>query len=138
MFLPTAVAVRTAKPTIFLNAQLNSSNEVSVRRKLAELPAMFDHVDALIEDGVLNGDEPGAADLMIAPSTRAFLWWDDIRPVLEDRPAAEHARRVVPRYPGQIPSVFPPDAVEKLRADGRAGEDAGLSSAPEGRRHTGG
>ena len=72
---------------------------------------MFDHVDELIATGVLNAEEPGAADLMIAPSTCALLWWEELRPLLEGRPAADHARRVVPRFPGEIPPVFPRDAV---------------------------
>jgi glutathione S-transferase len=114
MKFPTELVVRTARPVIFINARLNSSNAGSVRRKLAELPAMFDHVDSLIEQGVLNAAEPGAADLMIAPSTRALLWWEELRPALEGRPAAEHARRVVPRYPGEIPPVFPPGALAGL------------------------
>jgi hypothetical protein len=37
--------------------------------------------------------------------------WEDLRPLIEGRPAAEHARRLVPHYPGAIPPVFPPDAL---------------------------
>jgi glutathione S-transferase len=111
MVVPRGIVSRTAKPILLINARINGSNHANVRRKLAEIPAMFDHVDALIDQGVLGADEPGAADLMIAPSSRAFLWWDDLRPALEGRPAAEHARQVVARYPGHIPPVFPPDAL---------------------------
>jgi hypothetical protein len=52
---------------------------------------------------------------MIAPSTRALMWFEDLRPAVEARPAGEHALRVVPRYPGAIPAVFPADAVARLR-----------------------
>jgi glutathione S-transferase len=111
MTLPTSLVVRVAKPAIYVNSLINSSNEEMVRRRLAELPGMFDHVDELIASGVLNAEEPGAADLMIAPTTCAFLWWEELRPLLDGRAAADHARRVVPRFPGEIPPVFPRDAV---------------------------
>jgi hypothetical protein len=80
---------------------------------------MLDRVDVLIEQGVLNADETGAADLMIAPTTVALQWWDDLRPAIEGRPVAEHARRVVKRYPGHIPPVFPADALMALRGAAR-------------------
>jgi glutathione S-transferase len=108
MPLPTQLVVRVSKPAIWLNAQIFSSKEDTVRFRLSELPGMIDRVDELIADGVLNADEPGAADLMIAPTTRAFLWWEDLRPLLEGRPAAQHARRLAPRFDAEIPPVLPP------------------------------
>lgn len=111
MAIPTSLAITLSRPAIYANSLINSSNEASVRRKLEALPGMFDRVDHLIANGVLNAAEPGAADVMIAPSTRAFLWWDELRPLLEGRPAGEHARLVAHRFPGAIPHVFPPDAL---------------------------
>jgi glutathione S-transferase len=105
--VPPPVMVRVAKPAIFVNSLIFSSNDEMVRTRLTELPGMLDHVDELIERGVLNADEPNAADLMIAPNTRAFLWFEDLRPMLEGRPAVEHALRVVPRFPGEVPPVLP-------------------------------
>jgi glutathione S-transferase len=111
MSVPTGVVVRISKPGIYINSLLNKSDDEGVRRTLAELPAMLDRVDALIAAGTLDADRPGAADAMIAPTTRAALMWEDLRPLIEGRPAAEHARRLVPHYPGAIPPVFPPDAL---------------------------
>ena len=34
---------------------------------------------------------------------------DDLRGAIESRPAAGHARAVVPRFPGRQPAVFPAD-----------------------------
>jgi glutathione S-transferase len=107
LITPTSVMARTGKPAVFINSLLNGSNEDSVCRCLSELPAMLDLVDELIAKGVLNADEPGAADVMIAPTTRAFMWWEQLRPLVDGRPAAEHARRVAPRFPGDIPAVLP-------------------------------
>lgn len=111
MSLPTGLVVAVSKPAVYVNSLIQSSNAVTVRQKLGELPGMFDHVDELIERGVLNADEPGAADMMIAPTTRAFLWFEDLRPALDGRPAAEHARRLAPRFDAVIPLVLPTDAL---------------------------
>lgn len=113
MSVPTGVVVRISKPAIYVNSLLNKSTEEGVRRTLAEIPAMLDRVDGLIADGTLDADAPGAADAMIAPTTRAVLWWEDLRPLLDGRPALEYAQRLVPRYPGAIPPLFPPDAIPR-------------------------
>ncbi len=105
--LPTGLVVVSSKPAIYVNSLIQTSNSHMVRQKLAELPGMFDHIDDLIARGVLNADGPGAADMMIAPTTRAFLWWQDLRPELEGRPVAEHARRLAPEFDADIPPVLP-------------------------------
>jgi hypothetical protein len=73
-------------------------------------------VDAWIGTGLLDAADPAAADFMIAPSTRALMWFDDLRPAVEGRPAAEHAMRIAPRYSGAVPAVFPADAVAEFLA----------------------
>jgi hypothetical protein len=109
------VLARVAAPAIFTNSRIHKSNEQGVRRMLGELPGMLDRVDAWIGSGLLDADDPGAADFMIAPSTRALMWFEDLRPAVEGRPAAEHAMRIAPRYSGAIPAVLPADAVAQLR-----------------------
>ena len=63
-------------------------------------------MDELIERGVIGGDEPNAADFQIATSISLLLTMDDLRPMIEGRPAGGHAREVVPRQPGHLPHVF--------------------------------
>jgi glutathione S-transferase len=63
---------------------------------LAELSAMLDRVDALIEEGVLNGAELNAADFMVAPSLALILYRPDVRPMFEGRPALELVDRLLP------------------------------------------
>ena len=46
--------------------QINNSTDEVVRDTLASIPAAIDRVDALIAEGVLNGDELNAADYQIA------------------------------------------------------------------------
>jgi len=75
---------------------------------LQGLPAKLDHVDALIADGVLGGDEPNAADLQIGATMEVLLWVADLEPLLRDRPAARFAERWFPGRGGEIPAgAFP-------------------------------
>jgi glutathione S-transferase len=75
---------------------------------LAGLPAKIDHADELAGRGVIGGDQPTAADLQIGATVRVLLTIGDLRPLLEDRPAAEIARRWFPDYPGEVPTgAFP-------------------------------
>jgi glutathione S-transferase len=79
-----------------------------VRRDLAELPALLDHVDDLIARGVIGGAELGAADFQIGTSLRMLVAMRDVGATLAGRPAQTLARRVLPDYP-EIPAVFPGD-----------------------------
>jgi glutathione S-transferase len=63
---------------------------------LADLPAMLDRIDAWIADGVLGGEQPNAADLMVAPSLALILYRDDALPLFEGRPALELVDRLLP------------------------------------------
>jgi glutathione S-transferase len=117
--IPASVLSKTAAPALFANSRIHHSNADHVRRMLGELPPMLDRVDAWIAAGLLDADDPGAADFVIAPTTRALMWFEDLRPAIEGRPAAEHALRIAPRYPGAIPAVFPEDAVAEFRESTR-------------------
>jgi glutathione S-transferase len=123
MRLPGDVVARVARPGVWVNSKLNSSNDTMVRSELAALPGRLDHVDRLIADGVLDASEPGAPDIVIATTTRALMCFEDLRPLIEGRPAADHARTVVPRYPGEIPAVFPASSIPlaRLRRPGARG-----------------
>ena len=77
---------------------------------------MLQRIDDWIAEGVLGGEQLNAADLQIAASTRLAMTLDDLRPAIEARPAGEHAVRVVPEYPGQVPPVLPAAWLESLRA----------------------
>ena len=55
----------------------------------------LDHVDALIEAGVLGGERPNAADLMIAPSVGLLWYHPDLRRDIEGRPAGRLVDRVL-------------------------------------------
>ena len=68
-------------------------------KMLAELPQMLDHVDQLIDAGVLNGAELGAADFMIAPSIALLSYRLDLRDEIAARPAGAMIDRILPIPP---------------------------------------
>jgi glutathione S-transferase len=75
---------------------------------LAGLAAKLDHIDALVAEGVMGGDEPTAADLQIGATVRVLLNVGDLRPLIEGRPAEQVARRWFPDYAGEVPAgAFP-------------------------------
>jgi glutathione S-transferase len=106
--IPISLAARTAPPIIRAAVRMNRATDEAVRRDLARLPALLDHVDALLRDGTIGGDEPNVADYQIGTSTALLSTIEDVRPMLDGRPAAEHARRVAPHLPGHVGKVFPP------------------------------
>jgi glutathione S-transferase len=104
--IPTAVAARMAPPVAATARHLNRATDENVRRDLAALPGLIDRVDELIDQGVIGGSERNAADFQIATSISLLLTMDDVRPMIEGRPAERLARDVVPRQPGHMPSVY--------------------------------
>jgi glutathione S-transferase len=83
------------------------ADEAHVREVLAELPATLDRVDGYIAAGVLDGEQPNAADFQIAPSIRILTAIDQLAPAFAGRPCAAHAHRFVPDYP-KTPVTLPP------------------------------
>jgi glutathione S-transferase len=115
---PLGMLMKTAAPIVALAARFNEASDENARQALAALPAMLDKVDAWIESGVLNGEVLNAADFQIAPSIGLAMTLDDLRPAIENRPAAKLARRLVPNYPGKMPPVLPAEWLAPLREEG--------------------
>jgi glutathione S-transferase len=77
-----------------------------VRADVAELGGHLDHVDQLLADGVIGGDELGAADFQIGTSVRMLTAFEDVGRLVAGRPAEAFGRRIVPDYP-PIPAALP-------------------------------
>ena len=107
--VPLGVAIRTAAPIIAIERRVNGATDVAVRADLTALPEMLDQVEELIADGTLGSSESNAADFQIATSLRLLMCFDDLRPLIERRPAGPYALRIVPDFPGRIRSVIPAD-----------------------------
>ena len=109
--VPTSFAVAAMAPIAWVEQRINKASAAAVRADLERLPALLDHVDELLAQGVIGGEVPNAADYQIAPSLRLLLAFDQLRPLIEGRPAGAFATRVAPALPGPIPSVLPADWV---------------------------
>ncbi len=118
--IPRGLAVATAGPVMAATAYYNKATDENVRRGLAELPGFLDRIDAWIEAGVLNGEQLYAADYQIAPSLRLAMSMQDLRPIIDARPAGSFARRVIPDYAGDAPPAFPPAWMQPLRSGAAA------------------
>ena len=114
--VPISLAAATSAPIAALAARFNEASDENVLADLGALPAMIDHVEKLINDGVIGTDVPNVADFQIATSIALLLTFDDIRPLLAGRPAEQLARRLVPGFPGHSPPVLPSEWLEPLSA----------------------
>jgi len=89
-------------------AKIRGATDARIRDDLAELPAMLDRIDAWINEGILGGNEPNAADLQLAPSLAVLISMEDLRSMIEPRPAAELAALHAPDFPSCLsPGVLP-------------------------------
>jgi glutathione S-transferase len=105
--IPVPIAAGVAAPVIRAAAWANKATDENVRADLLALPGLIDHIDGLVRAGTIGGVQPNVADFQIGTSTALLATLEDARPLLEGRPAFEHARRIAPDYPGWTPRVFP-------------------------------
>jgi glutathione S-transferase len=107
--IPTSIAAATSAPIIWGEAKLNKASNETARADLARLPELLDHVDQLLAEGVIGGDEPNAADYQIAPSVRLLMAFEQLQPLFEGRPAAAWAEKIAPDPGGRVPAALPAD-----------------------------
>jgi glutathione S-transferase len=89
-------------------ASMADARDDAIRGDIAALPDLLAHADSLIAAGTIGGSSLNAADFQIGTSVRALLGFPDLRSLVEGRPIADLARRVLPRYPEPIPRFLPP------------------------------
>ena len=105
--VPIGIAVKTAAPIVEISGRVNGADDANVRMALASMPEMLSYADQLIADGVIGNERPNAADFQLAPSLRLMMTMEDLLPIIGGRPCGELAIRLVPHFPGHVPSVFP-------------------------------
>jgi glutathione S-transferase len=115
--IPVGIAVKTAAPIVALSARFNEATDENVRADLAAFGGLLQRVDELIAAGTIDGEELNAADFQIAPSIRLAMTFQDLRPMIEARPAGRLAKRVQPEIAGEIPPVLPPAWLQPLRGE---------------------
>jgi len=81
---------------------------VRMAEDLAALPGMVDRIGQYAEEGLIDGDQPTAADLQIGATVRVLLTVGDLRPLFEGSAAERVAMRHFPDYAGLVPAgAFP-------------------------------
>jgi glutathione S-transferase len=94
--------MRPAMPlTSRLMAIRNKATDANARADLAGLPGQLDQVDRWIDEGLIGGERPNAADLQIGSTIRLLMSIRDVSPLVEGRPAA----RLVNWFPAQVGEV---------------------------------
>jgi glutathione S-transferase len=104
---PRVASFLNAPVARYFARQAGSTDE-GIRTTLATLPAALDHVDRLLANGVIGGEEPNAADFQIGTSVRVLMTYDDLAPGIEGRPAARHATELMAEYPSHVPAGYLP------------------------------
>lgn len=116
--LPAPLSARATKAVFGLELRYLGGGAEAAQRWLRELPELVDRVDELIATRVI-GDEthPNAADLQLGSSIRLLQNIADLRDALDARPSGRLARRLFPRYPGELPAgALPPEWIPALEA----------------------
>ena len=107
LIVPAPLARPLAPLIIRILARDHGSRDEAVRDDLAALPELLDRVDGWIAAGTLGKDPPNVADYQVATSLALLRSHDDLKPLIDGRPAGELAMRIAPRYPGRMPPAFP-------------------------------
>lgn len=102
--LPLPLVLAISPIVLGIERRINRVTEDAVRADVQALPAHLDQIDAWIGAGLLDGDQPNAADLQIAPSLRLLHAIEDVRPLMAGRPAEQLAFRWLEPLPASIPA----------------------------------
>jgi glutathione S-transferase len=110
------LAARLNAPMVHWLARKADSTDERVKRTIRLMPALIDHVDRLIADGVIGGREPNAADYQIGTTVRSLLTLEDLAPAIEGTKAEGHARAILPEIGSPpVPPSLPPEWLAPLR-----------------------
>jgi glutathione S-transferase len=116
MGMPIGLAAPMAPPLVAAGVRVNEASDEAVRANLPGLDGLLQRIDEWIAAGVLDGEELNAADFQIGASVRLLMTLQDLRPLLDSRPAGRQARRAIPHFPGDAPPVLPPAWLQPLRS----------------------
>ena len=96
-------------PLTWYNARKVGANDAEhVRETVKTLPLLLDHVDDLINEGTIGGEQRNAADFQIGTTVRLLITFADLAPALEGRAAVRFATELMPAYPTGVPAGLVP------------------------------
>ena len=97
------------RPVTWYNARkVGASVTEQVRKTVEMLPSLLDHVDDLLNEGTIGGEQRNAADFQIGTSVRLLMTFPDLAPALEGRSATRFAAELMPEYPTGVPAGLVP------------------------------
>lgn len=107
--LPVPGAGLIARPSLQARAfaRASGATEEAARHDVAAIPAALDRVGALLEEGVIGGPEPNAADFQLASCVRAIVGFPQLDARFGAHPAARWARERMPDFPPGLPPLLP-------------------------------
>lgn len=82
---------------------------------LERLPGMIDRIDGFAAEGLIDGEQPTAADLQIGSSIWVIATICDVRPVIAGSAAARVAERYFGEFVDFVPAGAYPESWVKLR-----------------------
>ncbi|HEY4810616.1 MAG TPA: glutathione S-transferase N-terminal domain-containing protein [Solirubrobacteraceae bacterium] len=95
------------RPALPLSARLmalkNRARDDVARADLTALPTQLERIDSWIAEGLMDAEQPNAADLQIGSTIRILMSIADVRPLIEGHPAAGLTRYFPPMV-GEIPA----------------------------------
>src|SRR3954454_11802558 len=97
--LPAPLAHQATRGVFTAELRLLAGGTHAAEQAVRDLPRLLDHIDELVESGVIGGETPNAADLQIAGRIRLLLTFADLRDMIDARPAGRLARRLIPPHP---------------------------------------
>jgi glutathione S-transferase len=103
--IPAFAVKASARAIVAIGVRVNRTGDVPARRDLDLLPGYLDRVDGYIAAGTIgDAERPNAADLQICSTIRLLMNIDDVRPMIDGRPCAEHTLALFPSAPGHVPA----------------------------------
>lgn len=110
MPLPNFLLRPFVRPAIWIERRLNRASAGRVREDLERLPEQIDQIDSWIEQGLIGGATPNAADLAVLSSVWLLRSFSDLREMLDSRPAGRRTRELFGEAPGNVPAQSFPAA----------------------------
>lgn len=114
-----AIKRAAARPAAVIASTAHGATPECIEADLRRLPAVLDHVDGLVRDGVIGTESPNAADFQILSTLGLWMVFADLRSAIVHRPSGAAAARLFPDYvarPGVAAGALPADWLAPVRA----------------------
>jgi hypothetical protein len=114
---PDAALKPFARSAIWMERKINRASDDQVRGDLELLPEHLDEIDGFIEAGTIGGVTTNAADLTVLSNIWLLRSLQDLRPMLDSRPAGRRTIELFGDAPGDVPAgALPPEWLTAVNA----------------------